>query len=280
MDCLAAALAALRCGSFSAAAIELGVTHAAVSRRVASAETWAGAKLFERHGRGVRPTLHGQRLLTRLSQTFEQIEAMADRTRRPRARPLVRLSVTPSFARFWLLPRIAELEKSDLRIEVTAEQYNADLQNGEADLAVRYGRGGWKTGRETPLFEETLVPVAAPVIVAERDRVSAKTLATLPRLHSSESTNWRAWSAQHGVEFRHHSKDRTLSDYGLTLEAACAGLGVALWNTGLHQLGDLKQRLTVLTRLSSKSALRFFLLEPSPARSDAAMRLSERIRDQ
>ena len=61
LDGLTALLAAADEGSFSAAALRLGLTHGSVSRRIASLEAWLGAPLFERHGRGARLTPAGQR---------------------------------------------------------------------------------------------------------------------------------------------------------------------------------------------------------------------------
>src|SRR5262245_36405356 len=130
IECLAAAFAAARLGSFSAAATELGVTHATISRRVAGAEAWQGARVFCRHGRAVRPTTIGQQMLIRLAQSLDQLNAIVDRERAPRRRPVVRIGVTPTFARFWLLPRLAWLERDDLTVDVAAEIRAADLDHG------------------------------------------------------------------------------------------------------------------------------------------------------
>lgn len=235
IECLIAALEAMRSGSFSAAAATLGVSHAAVSRRVAGAEAWAGGRLFERHGRGVRPTPEGQRLLTRIQQHFNDIDALVDRTRQPKGRETVRLAVTPSFARFWLLPRLPLLEGEDLRIEVLASQQHAALGSEQAELAIRYGRGGWGKGVETALLDERLVPIARMGVFPSAP-VTAALLLTLPLLHDADTFLWRSWARQRGLRLRAKSGDRVFADYGLAIEAARTGLGVALWNCGLHDL--------------------------------------------
>jgi LysR family transcriptional regulator, glycine cleavage system transcriptional activator len=148
IECLLAAFSAATTGSFSAAAVHIGVSHAAVSRRVAGLEAWANVKIFERHGRGVRPTLDGQRLLTRLGQIFDEIDRLVDRERRPRQQKAVRIGLTNSFARFWLTPRIKLLEQDDIRIDMVAEQRHADFRSGSIDMLIRYGRGGWNIGLE------------------------------------------------------------------------------------------------------------------------------------
>lgn len=82
-ESLVAALEAARLGSFSVAAAELGITHAAVSRRVAVVEEWVGSRLFERHGRGVVLTPNGQRVVARVRGALEQIRYSAAVAQRP-----------------------------------------------------------------------------------------------------------------------------------------------------------------------------------------------------
>jgi DNA-binding transcriptional LysR family regulator len=57
IDALVAVLAAVESGSLTQAAESLGVTHGAISRRIAAVEAWLGTPIFERHGRGVRQSL-------------------------------------------------------------------------------------------------------------------------------------------------------------------------------------------------------------------------------
>jgi len=274
IECLLAALEAMRSGSFSAAAAALGVSHAAVSRRVAGAETWAGGRLFDRHGRGVRPTPKGQRLLTRIQQHFNDIEALVDRSRQPKARETVRLAVTPSFARYWLLPRLQRLEGEDLRIEVLASQQHTAIGGGEVDLAIRYGRGGWGKGVETALLDEWLVPMVR--MGAFRSvPVTGDQVLTLPLLHDADTFLWRSWARQRGLRFRAKNGDRVLADYGLAVEAAGAGLGVALWNRGLHELPP--GMVAVEDGALSEPPLRHYLLQAPDRASGPAARLATRL---
>src|SRR4051794_34815102 len=105
LEGLIAAAAAARSGSLTAAAEELGLTHSAVSRRIAAVEAWMGSELFERHGRGVRPTPAGYRLVRAGEEAFALIRAAAEPWRGPRGPRTLQLSVVPSFARMWLMPR-------------------------------------------------------------------------------------------------------------------------------------------------------------------------------
>jgi LysR family transcriptional regulator, glycine cleavage system transcriptional activator len=232
IECLTAALVAARTGSFSQTALELGVSHAAISRRVSAAEAWAGTKLFTRHGRGVRPTDDGQRLLGRVAHAFDLIDQTANIWRKRQRARLVRISTTHSLANLWLYPRIGEIEAAfpDVRIEVSVSYQNVNLDNGDADIAIRCGKGGWKIGTETRLFgEETLRPVVSKQFYEAHHRVlSGDGIMTLPLIHNSDSSGWQAWAHARDLIFRGKLSDRVCSDYQLTLSAAAAHLGVAL----------------------------------------------------
>src|SRR5690349_17693009 len=107
LDGLSALIAAADTGSFTAAAEALNITHGSVSRRIAALEAWLGTILFERHGRGVRLTPAGQRFATDARRTLGILSRSADQWRPRRGRPTVRLTAVPSFARLWLIPRLA-----------------------------------------------------------------------------------------------------------------------------------------------------------------------------
>ncbi|MFT3850425.1 MAG: LysR substrate-binding domain-containing protein [Propionivibrio sp.] len=279
-ESLLAALEAARLGSFSAAAAELGITHAAVSRRVALVEEWTGVRLFERHGRGVMLTPNGQRVVARVRGALEQIAILGHSGAKARV-PVVRVAVTPSFARLWLFPRLKAIEGElpDVRIEVVADLKHANLASGEVDLAVRYGRGGWRVGAEQRLFDETLVPVIAPTLLAEAKgpvtAIRPDDVLKWPLLHDADPTNWRAWSETHcGRSLATKPSDRVFLDYGLAFAAAANGLGVVLWTPELHAL---PAGLLALNHLCSAGPLTYYLLRRTgDSRSPAAL-VAERM---
>ncbi len=281
MESLVAAVVAGRTCSFSAAALELQTTHAAISRRVAAAEAWAGTALFERHARGMRPTAAGQRVLARLAEALDRLQ-QAGAGRAPRsALPVVRIAATPSLARFWLLPQLQRLQgpqgrPRDLRVDVVAGLAHADLAGGEVDLALRCGRGGWGVGDEMPLLEEALVPAFVPGLwTRRRGAPTAREILALPLLHDSDTTHWRAWAEAHGQALVPKADDRTPGDYALSIDAALAGLGVVLWNPGLHAA---PAGLTVLPALAAAAPLRYFLLTRHGDRQSPAATVAGRIR--
>lgn len=261
MEALSAALAAARLGSFTAAADELDLTHAAVSRRVAAAERWAGVALFERRARGVIPTPEGQRVLARVESALEQVALLGARAQRRHGLPTVRLACTPAFAGFWLLPRLKELEGEPptVRLDILADLRLVSLESGEADLAIRYGRGGWRGVREERLLDERLVPVAAPALLGVGTRpITAAALLALPLLHDGDTSNWRHWAVAHGATLRPKPSDRNLGSYALAVDAASNALGVVLWKSSLHRPPP---ELRSVESLAVGGPLGYFLLQ-------------------
>jgi len=229
LDSLDTVRVAARHESFTAAAEALGLTHGAVSRRIATVEAWLGTALFERHGRGVRLTPDGQRFVSRIEAAFRLIDEAAVRWRRRRGPEVVRISVVPGFAKLWLFERLAALEQGDpaLRIEIAVEGRNADVEGGEVDLAVRYGAGTWPGLQAMRLMPERLYPVAHPDL-ARRLGPSPDGLLQAPLLHDSDLSGWRSWFASCGIALKPRPQDRRFEDYTLVLAAAEAGLGIAL----------------------------------------------------
>ncbi len=226
---LEALLAAGRSGSLSSAAVALGVTHGAVSRRVQALERWLGAAVFERHGRGVRYTPVGAQFARRVERSMGDILGLAADIRSSRSVGIVRVSVLPSMARLWLMPRMTALQGRpvDLNVVVATEHRVAHIDGRDADAAIRFGYGDW-TGLEcSRLFGEELIAVAAPAIAAQ---VGGEPAALLRHtiLHDSDTVSWRKWFRLAGTAFRPSAGEQRFDDYDLALAAAAAGVGIAL----------------------------------------------------
>ncbi len=230
LDALQAFDVAARAGSFSAAADQLGLTHGAVSRRIARLEDWFGHRLFERQARGVALTPEGQRLSARTSEAFQIIIETPDRWNELRGGAVVRLSTIPSVCAHWLLPRLDSLEHGTeaLRIELLIDQKYADLQSDGVDLAIRCGRGIAPGRISVQLFEEHCFPVAAPALAAAIDDGPPERLLDHPLLHDSNAGGWRAWFSEQGIDYRPKRLDRRFEDYNLVLAAAANRHGIAL----------------------------------------------------
>lgn len=278
LESLQAVLAAYRSGSFSGAANELNITHGAVSRRVKAVERWAGAALFQRHGRGVRLTIEGQRLVRLTEQALEIIAGGASAKRVKREVEIVRVSVVPSFARLWLIPNLHHLEGEppDLRLECEVTHRFSSLT--EIDVAIRYGRGMWREGVAMPLFAETLIPVASPQLARFLGVSPAPdTLLQYPLIHDTHPDFWHIWLNDHGHNYRLRPQDRSFSDYDLALQAAAQGHGLAMMR---HPYGSLFLENGSLVKLSDHVVLnpmQFYAVTRTGPRRKSVHRLIERL---
>lgn len=281
LDSLQVAVVAARAGSFTAAAEALGLTHGAVSRRVRAVEHWLGTPLFERAGRGVALTPEGLRLVRTAEQSFDAISRCADQWRPHRGVMTVNMSVVPSFARLWLLPRMRALqgEPQDLRIDLAVEHGLADVAGGAVDLALRYGGGHWPGLRSHPLLQERLLPVAAPSVAAALGpRAKPEALLRQPLIHDSDASQWRLWLAGAGVtRFRPRSVDRRFEDYDLVLLAAQAGLGIALARLPLAQPWLADGRLVAVSSRSVANPLAHFIVQRVDEDREPVLRLQARL---
>lgn len=278
LDGLNAMLAAAETGSFTAAADMLGITHGSVSRRIAALEAWLGTSLFERHGRGVRLTPAGQRFAAEAQQALGLLSRSADQWRPRRGKPTVRLAVVPAFARLWLLPQLAQLERGDIHVEVSMDHRPSDLNAQEADVVIRYGRGTWDGLDSQLLFRETLRPAAAPAVAAELGRdADAAALLGRPLLHDSDMAHWRAWLGGAGVRYRPRWQDRRFEDYDTVLTAAEAGLGVALLRSPLADAAVAAGRLAYVSpRVVPNPAAHFVGMRRGESRS-AVLEVARRL---
>lgn len=279
MDALHAFVAAARHGSFSAAATELGVTHGAISRRVTAVEVWLGARLFDRHGRGVVPTPVGENLVRRVDRALTLLASLRTDVRAAGTGGAIRLSVLPSFARLWLVPRMAALEgdPADLSIRLLAEHRIASLDRREADIAVRFGTGQWPGTDAQPLMAETRFAVAAPALAAGL-REPAGVL-DHPLLHDGDGGDWREWCRDADLPFRPAKGDRRFDDYDLVLAAAEASLGVAIARRPLADDALAAGRLVALPGPTLARAERHFVVTRSGEARTHVLRLRDRLLD-
>jgi LysR family glycine cleavage system transcriptional activator len=229
LNALKAFEAAARLISFTDAAGELFVTHAAVSRHIRDLEEWLGTQLFFRTGRGVGLTDAGQRFVSRLTPLFDQI---ADATREAAAVGDVRqlkVTVEPSIASRWLVPRLGKFNElhPDIELSIDPNSRLADFRSGEADLGIRYGPGNWDDVEVTKLTDAVIFPVAAPSLLKDAGGLKPAGLANYNLLHESRKQWWADWLAAAGVKGVEDWRGTVFQNH-LAIEAAEAGQGFAL----------------------------------------------------
>ncbi len=225
---LRAVEAVARCGSLQKAADELGVSISAVSQQVGRTEKQLGHAVFERSATGLRPTPFGREFAARLGAGFREISgalAMAEETN---SNTLV-VSVAPSFASKWLLPRLSRhFERyPDVLLRIDASTRLVDPGNSDVDIGIRLGRGNWPGVRAEKLLDLEILPVCSPRIAADLHEI-----ADLSRSWEIADENamfpWDPWFAAAGAPPVTLQPGARFSDPMLCLDSAVAGHGVLL----------------------------------------------------
>ncbi|MCP5151952.1 MAG: transcriptional regulator GcvA [Ectothiorhodospiraceae bacterium] len=223
--------AAARHLSFTRAAAELHVTQAAVSHQVRGLEEQLGVKLFRRTSRHLLLTDAGQACLPKLSAGFDLIEAAMREVHRSSGVGAVTVSVLPSFAASWLVPRIGRFRQAwpDIDLRIDASEGLADFRRGDVDVAIRYGRGSYPGLRADRLMAEDVYPVCSPRLrTGPRPLRTPADLAHHTLLHGDGPIDWRTWLRAAGVHGIDTDRGLTYVNSAMLIQAAVAGQGVAL----------------------------------------------------
>ena len=231
LNALKAFEAAARHESFTLAAAELNVTHAAVSRHIRDLETWIGAKLFTRTGRGVELTERGTAYAQELTRSFDILTDATEQASARRRKRQQKLAVTvePSFAALWLIPRLGRFTAANPDIEIVIDSSNLlmDFARGEADVGVRYGPGIWPGVASDLLVTTSITPVCSPALLRTTKVRDPADLPPSMLLQEESRRYWTEWLEAAGVGGSIAPQGPLLGLH-LTVPAAEAGQGFAL----------------------------------------------------
>ena len=283
LDLLLAFEAAARHLSFTRAAEERFVTQSAISRQIRSLEDDLGIALFARGHRALALTAPGQKLLVACQGVLAQLRRTVSAIRAPNAREVLALSTTPSFASYWLIPRLHSFTQAnpgvDVRLDASYEV--RDLQAEGFDIAVRYQRANATDGER--LFNETMLPVCAPALRRMKDAplkvptdLRHHTLLEVEGMPGSGApVEWNSWLQANGVPELEPRSRLTFSSYNEVVAAAVAGQGVGLGRRPLLD-GLLRQRQLVAPFGDARqTAKAYFVITDPAARTRAAVRALE-----
>lgn len=229
LNALKAFEASARHESFTDAATELFVTHAAISRHIRELEETLGTELFNRTGRGVELTEAGTRLGERLTPLFDQLADAAREAAAVGATRTLRVSVEPAFASRWLVGRLAKFNELHPDIELTIDSTDrlVDFYADDVDIGIRYGNGNWEDTEASKLSDVVIFPVCDPKLLEKVPTLTPEGLNDFTLLHESRKQWWADWLAAAGVKAEMDWRGTVFQSH-LAIEAAEAGAGFAL----------------------------------------------------
>lgn len=221
--------AAARLGSFSKAAVELGLSQSAVSHQMRLLEERLGQKLFLRVGRHISLTDAGRdysRTVTRALADLDNGYRRLDPYRKPGS---VVIYTPREFANRWLLPRYQALlaDCPSTCPWIDTSERAIDFADMEVSLAIVYAEGPPPGVVSEHLLADQIAPVLSPSILPRR-RLRAIDVLRLPRLNSEHFVGWTDWLAAAGENKECPTDGLDFSDRDLALAAAEQGLGVTL----------------------------------------------------
>lgn len=217
---------AARHGNLSRAAKTLHLTVSALSHQIRGLEEQLDQRLFVRNARGVELTADGRRLFERVAEHLDAIE----RAMQPycaRRDDVLTLTLLPSLATSWLVPRLPRFVALHPRLEINL-QSSVEVVDFEKetdiDAGLRFGRGPWPGLRTVHLFDDWVTPTASPALI---ERLGRPTLKTLDRFPLLGSPSWSAWFERYGGT----PPRRLVANFDDTEtlhRAAVEGLGIAM----------------------------------------------------
>ncbi|OZA26896.1 MAG: hypothetical protein B7X91_10200 [Hydrogenophilales bacterium 17-64-11] len=254
--------------SMARAAAELHVTPAAVSLQIKQLENQLGRPLFKR-----RKTLSlsdaAEAALPLLTDAFDRLERAAAQLRVDSCDGPLVVSTPPTFAARWLVPRLDDFQTRypEIELHLLATRRLVDFAIEDVDCAIRFGDGNYPGLGVERLMPEAIIPVATPALAAEI--TSAADIARKPLLNDEWHTgnmafpDWETWLASQGVIPAAPLRIKHFGESNLTIQAALAGLGVALvWRTLVED--DLKAgRLAWLLDHTTATRMAYHLVMPA-----------------
>lgn len=234
LNALRAFEAAARLGSVSQAAEELHVTHGAVSRQIRALEEQLELVLFVKDGRGVKLTEAGVRLRDAASDAFERLRSVCDELRQAAVdRPFV-LGCPGSLLVRWFIPRLDRLNRElpELRLQLSTSQGELDPRSPNVDATLLFAEPPWPADmRVHELATECIGPVLSPrhARFAVLHTAGPRSLLDEPLLHTaSRPQAWPEWARAQGLDEQSLRLGQGFEHLYYLLEAAVAGLGVAI----------------------------------------------------
>ena len=217
--------------NLSAAAEEMNVTHAAVSRQVKQLEERLGVKLFERLPRGLRLTPQGALLAEGTRAAFDRLAAALEDVSTPTARRKLTISTFSSFNARWLMPRLRSFSMlfPDVDLQVITSAQLVDFAREDVDIAVRFGGGNYPGLHVVPLFRPREIVVCSPALLKSGPPLKQiSDLRNVTLLHDDSYRSWTRWLDAVGAKGVNPRRGIICGDRNSMLQAALAGQGVAI----------------------------------------------------
>lgn len=261
--------AAARHLNFRLAAEELNLTQGAVAQQVRRLEAELGQTLFHREARGLALTEVGRRYHEPVHRALSMIEA-ATQNLQPSS-GTVTLSVTPSFASKWLVPRLASFADAhpDLDLRTSASTALSNFTSDGVDIAIRLGHPPFGPGLEAILLSPfDLCAASSPGYASEVGPIDRIEQFASHRLLQDSLYLWERLLNEVGAEPK--AKMVQFNYAALAVDAAINDQGIALAPRLLVHDHVAKGQLVILWRDTGVDRGGYYIVYPAGSKSSPA----------
>lgn len=230
-----------RYGTVSRAAEELYLTQSAVSRQLQGLESWLDCKLFMRKKQRLILTPEGEDYLQAIRPALDQLETATLKLLSGGSDGgVLTIAAPPTFGSRRLIPYLPDFRARhpDIVINFISRIGMPDFDREQIDIAVLFGSGDWDGLEARRLEGENMVPICSPNLIASMDHApKPDDLRQFPLLHIATRPNgWRDWLKAAKLDGIDGDNGPKFEHFTMAMQAAIAGLGVALLPT--FAIGD------------------------------------------
>ncbi len=258
--------ATARHGNVTLAGRELNLSQSAVSRQIRDLEAQLGLLLFERVRQRVVLSAAGQTFLPYARRLLEQGEAAMLQVMAGSGASLLSIATLPTFGSRWLVPRLPNFLCSHpgVALNIVSRSEPFDLEEQAFDVAIHYGQPVWAKATCRYICSELIVPAASPAFLAAHDIATPTALADVSLLNmATRPKAWVSWFQEAGVDAKCAYHGHCFDQFTMLIEAAVAGMGVALLPRYLveSELRDGKLVVVLDMPLKTENSYYFVVLE-------------------
>jgi len=255
--------------SYTRAAEELHVTQSAISHQIRHIESLWDVKLFERRGRGLQLTEHGQALVPIIRDFLRRINSALDELHDVTPSKPLRVTTLQSFASKWLVPRLGQFNREfpDIEVWISTSDELADFSLAKADVGIRLGYGNWPELYSEKLLNERVFPVCSTEYLEQHEapRQPAELLQhhLLRRSSYDICPRWRDWFRDAGVRLDRMPKGTQFPETSMAIQAALDHQGIALARSA-HVVDDLRsgRLISLFNDVVSESDVCYYFVCP------------------
>nr|WP_247894373.1 LysR substrate-binding domain-containing protein [Azospirillum sp. B510] len=218
--------------NFTKAAEDLGLTQSGISRQIRNLEDFLGVTLFHRSGPRLVLTEVGATYYRDLALALDKLQEISiDAVRGRSIESSLMIGTHHTLASRWLPARLGSFIAAhpDIPIEVSPAPPTTDFDTTRLDITILRGAGTWLHTRSIELFEEKLVVVASPTLIAAGERLDPLDFAKFPMLqNASRPSLWLHWLRVAGLDYNGRIQGNRFAHNDMLINAAVHGIGIAV----------------------------------------------------